>query len=399
MRLASLERLANGLRQAPHEYRPSLHVFPDVSVEAMARALRVSERGRDNGKLDLPSAASASFDEVEHAIIEHIYSDRKTAHHTLIDQLETYTQRLTALDFHGRFTVIQHAAPAAVTEFRAEALQGRDELHRLRRTLLENEEERDEFKQQNRLRRAPRVSSRAANFFKVALLIFLFVSETYINAAFLAKENVKASLAARPKRLVFAILNVLISFALGLGGVRQLNCRGLFRKFLGLCVAHLLGSHLRSLLNLALAHYREVSGALYDDAGEQVIQRLLPDCLRALSDIRSWLFFGIGMVWAVFALFDGVFFTDPYPGYAPLEHSRAVKAHQDYIDCKTCAHRPVARYPRRGHSADGRGATRPCQTPCRTRRYPCWSGATNSVVRTTPGPAGTGGRRAAVGLP
>jgi hypothetical protein len=331
MRLASLERLANGLRQAPHEYRPSLHVFADVSVDAVARDLNVVERARENGKLEFPASSSGSLDETEHAIIERIFSDRKAAHHTLVDQLETYTQRLTALDFHGRFTVIQHAAPAAVSEFRAEALQGQDQLVRLRRALVENEQERDYFKSQNRLRRAPRLSSAVTTFFKVTLLVFLFVSETYINGVFLAKGNALGFIGGVVEALVFAILNVLISFGIGLGGLRQLNHRNLFRKFLGL-LCFLAWIAFAVLLNLALAHYREVSGALYDDAGPQVITRLW-QTPAGLTDIKSWLFFGIGMVWSALALIDGIFYTDPFPGYAALER-RVRKSHEDYINCK-----------------------------------------------------------------
>ena len=331
MRLASIERLASGLQQAPHEYRPSLHVFPDISVEAIARDLKVAERGKESGKLELPSSSSSGLDETEHAIIERIFSDRKAAHHTLVDELETYTQRLTALDFHGRFTVIQHAAPAAVVEFRAEARQGQDELHRLRRALVENEQERDDFKTQNRLRRAPRLSSSATNFFKVTLLVFLFVSETYINGVFLAKANALGFIGGVVEALVFAILNVLISFGIGLGGLRQLNHRKLFRKVLGL-LSFLAWIAFAILLNLALAHYREVSGALYDDAGAQVITRLW-QTPAGLSDIKSWLFFGIGLVWSALALIDGIFFTDPFPGYAALER-RVRKSHDEYRNCK-----------------------------------------------------------------
>jgi site-specific DNA-adenine methylase len=86
-------------------------------------------------------------------------------------------------------------------------------------------------------------------------------------------------------------------------------------------------------LNLALAHYREVSGALYDDAGAQVITRLW-QTPAGLIDIKSWLFLGIGLVWSALALIDGVFYTDPFPGYAALER-RVRKSHEDYIDCKT----------------------------------------------------------------
>ena len=40
------------------------------------------------------------------------------------------------------------------------------------------------------------------------------------------------------------------------------------------------------------------------------------------------------MVWSVFALVDGVFFTDPFPGYAALKW-RVRKAHEDYIHRKS----------------------------------------------------------------
>src|SRR5262245_44227890 len=222
MRLASLERLASGLRQAPHEYRPSLQLFPDASVEALGRDLRVVEKGKESGKFELPSSSSDSLDETEHAILERIFSDRKAAHHILVDQLETYTQRLTALDFHGRFTAIQHAAPAAVSEFGAEAKQGQDQLHRLRRALMENEHERDDFRSHNRLLlKAPRLSSQGTTIFKVVLLAFLLVSETYINAVFLAKGNALGFIGAAVEALVFAVLNVLVSFGIGLGGLRE----------------------------------------------------------------------------------------------------------------------------------------------------------------------------------
>jgi hypothetical protein len=331
MRLASLERLAIGLRQAPHEHRPSLQSFPDVSVDALARDLKVVERAKENGKLELPSLSSSRLDETEYAIIERIFSGRKAAHQTLTDQLETYTQRRTALDFHGRFTVIQHAAPAAVAEFRTEANLGRDRLYQLRRALVENEQERDHFRDQHRLRRVPRVSSPATNFLKLTLLVFLFVSETYINGIFLAKGNALGFIGGVAEAMVFAILNVLISFGIGLGGLRQLNHRRLSRKVVGL-LSFVAWIVFAVFLNLALAHYREVSGALLDDAGTQVITRLWQSP-AGLSDIKSWLFFAIGLVWSAVALIDGIFYTDPYPGYAPLER-RVRKAHQEYINCK-----------------------------------------------------------------
>ncbi len=332
MRLASLQRLVDGLRLAPHEYRPSLQVFPDVSVDALDRDLRVAERGRENGAINLPVSSSETYDEVEYEIIERIFAERKAAHAFLVDQIETYAQRLSALDFHGRFTLIRNTAPQAVAEFNAEVLQGRDQLYQLRRTLVENERERDSFRQDNRLKgRAPRVPSTTSTFMKTALLAFLFVSETYINGVFLAKGAELGLLGGVVEALAFAILNVLFSFGIGLGGVRQINRPGVGFKLLGLgSIVVWLGFVV--LLNLALAHYREVAGTLYEDAGVRVIARMR-EAPANLIDIKSWLFFAIGIVWSIIALIEGVFFTDPFPGYAALQ-KRVDKAHDDYRRCK-----------------------------------------------------------------
>ena len=85
-------------------------------------------------------------------------------------------------------------------------------------------------------------------------------------------------------------------------------------------------------LNLTLAHYREISGVLYEDAGAQVLKRLAASPTD-LSDIKSWLFFALGYVFCMAALIDGIFYTDPYPGYAELE-KRVLRAHDAYIDHK-----------------------------------------------------------------
>ena len=196
---------------------------------------------------------------------------------------------------------------------------------------MENEDERDNFRRDNKLTRAPRVPSSTGQFLKITLLAFLFVSETYINGVFLAKGAELGLLGGVVEALAFAILNVLFSFGIGLGGLRQLNCPGFGRKLLGFAsIVFWLAFVL--LLNLALAHYREVSGTLYEDAGARVIARL-HQAPFGLTDIRSWLFFAIGLVWSVIALIEGIFFTDPLPGYAALQ-VRVNKAHTNYIDHK-----------------------------------------------------------------
>ena len=74
-------------------------------------------------------------------------------------------------------------------------------------------------------------------------------------------------------------------------------------------------------LNLALAHYREVSGSLVPDAGREVLVRLRTMPL-AITDLKSWLFFGLGLLCSLIAFADSFLIFDPYPGYGGLEKRR-----------------------------------------------------------------------------
>ena len=156
---SALARLLNGLKREQHDYRPSLEVFPALNIEKLAGDMGLATAGAERGTREEPSSDSVAFDDVENRIIERVEAEKNAAHGLLLDELRTYKERLSSLDFEGRFATIRQAAPGAVSEFRSEAAQGRDELHRLRRHLRDLEVERDEFQRRNKLKRTARSSS------------------------------------------------------------------------------------------------------------------------------------------------------------------------------------------------------------------------------------------------
>jgi len=325
---SALGRLVNGLKREQHDYRPSLEVFPALNVDKLAADMELAEAGTKRGANNEPATASRSLDNIEGRIIERIEAENNVAHGVLLDELRTYKERLTSLDFEGRFATIRQAAPAAVSEFRAEAAQGRDELHSLRRHLRDLELERDEFQRRHRLKRTARWASGGNLTLKVGILLVLFVFEIFLNGFFLAKGSELGYLGGAAEALTFALLNIGVSFLIGAAGVRQINHRNIFRKLFGL-VSLLCYFALLVGLNLALAHYREVSGALISDAGREVLVRLRTAPL-AIADLKSWLLFGLGILCSLIAFADAFFIFDPYPGYGALEKRRA-SAHEAYI--------------------------------------------------------------------
>jgi hypothetical protein len=328
---SALARLVNGLKREPHDFRPSLEIFPALNVDKLAADMALAKAGTERGAREEPAPESRARDDVEARIVEYVEAEKNSAHGVLLDELRTYKERLMGLDFEGRFATIRQAAPSAVSEFRAEAAQGRDELHSLRRHLRDLELERDAFLRRHKLTRTARSATGGSLTLKVGVLLALFVFEVFLNGFFLAKGSELGYLGGSVEAFTFALLNVGVSFLIGAVGVRELNHRNYFRKLLGL-ISLLAYLALAIALNLALAHYREASGSLVSDAGREVLVRMRTMPL-AIADLKSWLFFGLGLLCSLIAFADAFLIFDPYPGYGGLE-KRRVSAHGAYIKRK-----------------------------------------------------------------
>jgi hypothetical protein len=325
---SSLARLVSGLKREQHDYRASLEVFPALNVAKLAADLGVGSAGALRGAHEQPASSSTALDDTENLVVERIEAEKNTAHGVLLDELHIYKERLAGLDFEGRFATIRQAAPAAVSEFRAEAAQGRDELHGLRRHLRDVEAERDDFRRRHKLMRAARFAKGGNLTLKLGVLLSLFVFEVFLNAFFLAKGSELGYVGGAAEAFTFALLNIGVSFLVGAIGARELNHRNYVRKLFGL-VSFICYVVLAIGLNLTLAHYREVAGSLVSDAGQEVLARLRTAPL-AIADVKSWLFFGIGIMCSLIALGDSYLIFDPYPGYGMLEKRRGA-AHDGYI--------------------------------------------------------------------
>lgn len=316
-RQSPIARIWALLNQPPHPYRPATTIFLDLNVDRVADELRLVERGTERGSQNRPTSDSQTLDDVEHQIVERIEAHKQDAHTIYLDHLHTYDERVTALSFEERFATIQQAAPEAVGDFRAEATVGRDELFALRRRLNESEIEREGFRKRHRIERPARLVSLGKIILKIGILAILFVIEVVINGSFLAKANIGGWLGGAAQAVTFAALNIIASFLWGLVLIRLVNRRNYFLKLLGI-LSFLAYAAFAVVLNLTLAHLREIQPGINVDAGQEVLHRLLT-APHMLTDINSWVFFSIGFVFSLIAMADGLLFFDPYIGYAGLE--------------------------------------------------------------------------------
>ena len=314
---SAVSRLMDLVNQPRHDYKPGTEVFLDLNVDRIAAELQLVQLGAERGAQERPAQDAQAPDDVEHRIIERIEGHKQDAHSLYLEHLHTYDQRMAALDFEERFAVIRQAAPEAVGDFRAEAALGRDELFALRRRVVESEREREHFRTVHGLVRQARVSSTGSTVLKVGILALMFVIEVAVNGGFLAKSNPLGPLGGAVDAVSFAALNILASFLCGLVLVRLLNRRNLFLKFLGL-IGFAGYFVFAAGLNLVLSHLREIPPSASGDVGQEVLAQMMRAPLL-LTDVMSWVFFCIGIIFSLVAMSDGLLFTDPYPGYAGVE--------------------------------------------------------------------------------
>lgn len=320
-------RLLEKVRESSHDFVVTTEIFPNLDVERVARDMNLVEEGKSRGDLNQPPKSSKSLDDVELAIVGKVQDAKSTAYNNLEDQLQLFAGRLGGLDFEGQFSDIHKANAEGVSDFKAEIVRGRNELHGLRRALNAAEEDYADFRRRHRITRAPRLSEGYVWFLKVSFLIFLFLVESIMNGVFLAKGSDMGIVGGIVEALSFSFLNIGIALVFALFCVSLVAHRSYFLKLIGVASIALYGA-LAIALNLGLAHYREVTGTILDDAGPLVMSRVLNDPL-GLTDIKSWLLFGIGLMFSIFAFIDGWYLRDPYPGYGAV-YKRLLAARSKY---------------------------------------------------------------------
>jgi hypothetical protein len=333
-RQSPIVRIRALLNQPTHHYRPATTIFLDLNVDRLADQLELVDRGNERGARNRPSADAQTLDDIEHRVVERIEAHKQDAHSIYLDHLHTYDERITALSFEERFATIQQAAPEAVGDFRAEATVGRDELFVLRRRLNETETERERFRARHRIERPANLQSPGKIILKIGVLAILFVIEVVINGSFLAKANVGGLLGGAAQAVTFAALNIIASFFWGMVLIRLVNRRNYFLKLIG-CLSFLAYLAFAATLNLTLSHLREIppTVSLGDNVGQEVLHRLLTTPYL-LTDVNSWVFFSIGFVFSLIAMADGLFFFDPYMGYAGLER-RWIEATKQFAGARS----------------------------------------------------------------
>lgn len=304
-------------------------MFETPPLEELRGKIKPTALGHEAGEAGVPPPES-SDDPHERPIVEEIHRLVDDARSRLDGQLDQARKDLAGMDSDAIGT-INAAVKECESQFNGTVESRRDELQHKRLELDKRRSDLAQFRRDNHLNRSPDYPESGWRVFWYGLVALLFVIESFANAVFLAQGLSEGGiLRAYTIALGISFANIVPSF-LGFGPYsRNFQHVRPARRVLAGFVTLVVYMPLALILNLGVAHYREVSGQLIGDGGFQVVQRMTEAPL-GLQDAQSWLLFAIGLIFSLIAFFDGWKLDDAYPGYGKMDRLLR-KARDQYRD-------------------------------------------------------------------
>jgi hypothetical protein len=313
-------------RKPSRTHHPALY---RLDVDTIANELELHEEARKLARAQLPSPQQTVITAPEAKAVQRIEKARQ-------DFVEWATFRLGIINesFARRdVTPLVNRALAADNEFqgRVQSQLAANEalLQELAANARTRQRELDEFRVKHGLVRDAMYPEGSATLARYALLLVLIICEGAANAYFFSQGVESGIIGGFIGAALFAALNVVVAFVLGKFGVPFLFHQRVLVKFVGL-----LGLALAIIciivIGLSIAHFRDV---LIADGSEpaKAAWLALKSAPFGLRDVNSWLLSCISVLFATFALFDGLLSDDRYPGYGRIDR-RARAARNEYLD-------------------------------------------------------------------
>nr|WP_314256887.1 hypothetical protein [uncultured Devosia sp.] len=339
--LASFQRVSGLINRSSPSSAVGSKSFLRKEFQGLKVDLNLEARGQKSGARGLPSTADTALDAVEADIINTVLSVQQRAFSQLEKAVSDLQQAVDFLDLEGRLARIRVAAAAGLPDLAGELQFKIDGLQQLRREATEAEGWHRKFRAHNHLDRPSKVISSTSLVLLWLVVVACIAMATFVNVALLDKQGAVGWFDGWMGGPVLAILNIGMALLFALYGVPAFWHRSLPKRLIGIA-SILTYLALTVLLNLALAHYREVPGGLAQGAGETILQRLLQTPFM-LDDPYSWFLAGLGVILSLVALMAVLGMRDLYPGYAQAaEISRAARVRHEASRARLVDERPVS---------------------------------------------------------
>jgi hypothetical protein len=310
--------------------RSSKKGHPDLNPYDVAKLideLNLRSEARRLGEAGVPAPDAARAGGAEAEAIQRVDRIRQ-------DYVDWAVTRLSILNEQlGKSDITQAVGRArqADREFerKASSLMNEREavLRATRDRATQSEVELNEFKLRHGLTRQAVYPSGARSFFGYAFLAFLVVVEGLLNAAFFAQGLDSGLIGGAVYAMSLALLNVTVTYVIARWPSRYIYHRQPAFKLIG-WFAVIFAVTAMLTVGLSIAQFRDALTAGSTNAPAEAM-RALSQAPWTLKDLMSWGLFGLSVVFATAAFFDGMHSDDSYPGYGKVSR-RTAEALGDY---------------------------------------------------------------------
>ncbi len=323
---------------------PAMNVFPDVHLEDLRAELEPKALGRRLGERDLPLRDALEDQQGQSKIGQSLAEMQDEAVKLRDERLAEIDKGLAELDQPVLRGAMDGVAQQALAEFGDVEQRYAEDLKSGLQEWRKRREDYHDFKEANGLSREPDYYSVLRRVVGGCVLAFVLLLESFMNATFLAEGSETGLRGGWSLAIAFSAVNILAP--LGLFGPVSRYVRHVkpVLKLAGWACL-LAWVMLALVLNLGLAHYREVSEhweenlvatGLGSEADDQQTADLGGEVVRhfreqpfGLTTAESWLLFVVGLGFSVLAFYEGwKFWGDSYPGYGAV-HLRMIKKKEE----------------------------------------------------------------------
>jgi hypothetical protein len=299
-----------------------------IDIEQVAKELDLENEARKLAAAGLPPPDQTSLSAPEAKAVQRV----EKARHDFVDWASTRVTTINEGLARRDVTVLVNEALLAHRRFERAAGAALAEHESLLEDLAENAEQRErelaDFRERHAITRPATYPEGSATFARYAILLALIVFEGAANAYFFSQGLESGLIGGFLAAGLFAAVNLVSAFVLGKYAVPLVFHRTPAVKALGIAAAAF-AVFCMIAIGLSIGHFRD---ALIADAAEpaRAASLALKAAPFALRDVMSWLLFAVSVLFAVFALFDGLSSDDRYPGYGEVAR-RARQSRDDYL--------------------------------------------------------------------
>lgn len=282
--------------------------FIQIDRALASDRLKLDERGKGQGSIDLPPQSQVALDNVETEIITFVNEHYSRAQIDAANNVRTYDARLSGLTLLSGISSIRSEASRALGDFNVQVKNALNRLANTRDAITSSYEELREFRRENDLRRPAHPPSPFVATYGTIFIVWLL--ETAMNAFLLKQNDSMGYLGGVVAAATVGAINVLGAVYAGRQIWPRTHLKNTSKRVLA-WVGVGVWLVLMVFWNVMAAYFRDAKSAGLEHPEQAAIQLIG----HGLDSIYSYGLLVAGIIFAFSAASAAYKMDDPYPGY------------------------------------------------------------------------------------